>query len=258
MRSLPLASQELCGAIEGYHVKLKLKIYDDSQLNAFQRVDWLVHKLTTELHSSYWLDLFADESGTFPTVKEEYILSTSWHRALQIPNEAVAFDDKEHLFAKVVSQKDDSQAHTVWNPGSEFAFCDCSWSMQGNICKHILKVNMLCQHQKNYPSSLSYQSFRFVLQNLWRIPVDDSLMLDQSVAWAAQIHDKIQRLAELMTSNDISSVATNLPLKWVNQKMRTSARKPVDSPLALPAAPKRRAAAKKKSQKRKRLSRITY
>ncbi|KAK8691073.1 hypothetical protein V6N13_074594 [Hibiscus sabdariffa] len=56
MKSFPLASQETSGAIEAYHVKLKTKLFDDSHLGALQRVDWLVHKLTTELHSIYWLD----------------------------------------------------------------------------------------------------------------------------------------------------------------------------------------------------------
>ncbi|XP_020265056.1 uncharacterized protein LOC109840725 isoform X2 [Asparagus officinalis] len=235
MKSLPLASQESCGATEGYHVKLKLKIYDDSHLDALQRVDWLVHKLTTELHSSYWLDLYSDESGSFQTVKEEYILSTSWHRALHIPDDAVSFDDKEHLFAKVISQKDNTQSHIVWNPGSEFAFCDCSWSLQGNLCKHVIKT-----------------------------PVDDSLMLDQSMAWATQIQDKIERLTELMTSNNIANVANSLPLKWVSRKGRTSVGKPAEGPLALPAVPKsvlaqrKKSSNKKKTRKRKRLSRITY
>ncbi|XP_061375529.1 uncharacterized protein LOC133317678 [Gastrolobium bilobum] len=82
MRNFPLASQEASGALEAYHIKLKAKLFDDSHLGALQRVDWLVHKLTTELHSSYWLDCNADESDSFQNVKEEYIASTSWHRAL--------------------------------------------------------------------------------------------------------------------------------------------------------------------------------
>lgn len=259
IRSLPLASQESCGAIEGYHVKLKLKIYDDSHLGALQRVDWLVHKLTTELHSGYWLDLYADESGSFPVVKEEYISSTSWHRALQIPDDAVVFDDKEHLFAKVVSQKDSGHTCTVWNPGSEFALCDCSWSMQGNLCKHIIKVNMMCQHRKDYQPTLSYQSFEHVLLNLWRKPMDDSLSLDQSMAWARQAHDKIQRLVELTTSQDIAKVTKNLPLKWVCKKERTFVGRPADSTAVLSPTSKsdaQKSAARKKNRKRKRLSRI--
>ncbi|GJM91888.1 hypothetical protein PR202_ga08307 [Eleusine coracana subsp. coracana] len=139
IRNLALASQESCGAIEAYHLKLKAKAYDDLQLDALQRVDWLVHKLTTEVHSSYWLNLYADESGSFPEVKAEYIVSTSWQRALHIPDDAVLFDGKEPLSVKVASQKDASQMRTVWNAGSEFSLCDCSWSMQGNLCKHVIK-----------------------------------------------------------------------------------------------------------------------
>ncbi|RRT50122.1 hypothetical protein B296_00051941 [Ensete ventricosum] len=261
IKSLPLASQESCGAIEGYHVKLKLKVYDDSHLGALQRVDWLVHKLTTELHSGYWLDLYADESGSFPSVKEEYILSTSWHRALQVPDDAVTFDDKEHLFAKVLSQKDGGQERMVWNPGSEFALCDCSWSMQGNLCKHIIKVNLLCQHKKEFMRSLSHLSFQEVLLNLWRKPMDDSLSLDLSMSWVAQMQDKIQRLVELITSGDIAKVTNKLPLKWIGRRERTSVGKPTgSSTLSLRRTNKggvqKKAAARRKSRKRKRLSRI--
>ncbi|KAF5960311.1 hypothetical protein HYC85_001520 [Camellia sinensis] len=129
-RALSLASQEASGAIEAYHMKLKVKLYDDLHIGALQRVDWLMHKLITELHSSYWLDRLQ--------MKEEYIASNSWHRALQIPDSSIILNDKNHLFAKVVSQKDSSSTHLVWNLGSEFVFCDCSWSVQGNLCKHML------------------------------------------------------------------------------------------------------------------------
>ncbi|KAJ6929162.1 hypothetical protein NC652_013129 [Populus alba x Populus x berolinensis] len=48
---------------------------------------------------------FADESDSFQNVKEKYIESTSWSRALQIPD-SFTVDDKDHLFAKISSQKD--------------------------------------------------------------------------------------------------------------------------------------------------------
>ncbi|GMP26371.1 hypothetical protein CsSME_00002836 [Camellia sinensis var. sinensis] len=197
MRTLPLASQEASGAVEAYHVKLKVKLYDDSHLGALQRVDWLVHKLTAELHSSYWLNGYPDESDSFQNVKEEYIASTSWHQALQIPNSAVILDDKDHLFAKVVSQNDSSLTHPVWNPGSEFSFCDCSWSMQGNLCKHVMKVNMICENHQGHQASMSYQSFKEILMNLWKNPNDDSVGLDLSTAWTHQMLDQIQKLVEL-------------------------------------------------------------
>lgn len=253
MKSLPLASQEVSGAIEAYHLKLKQKLYDDSNLGALQRVDWLVHKLTTELHSNYWLERYADESDLFQTIKEEYISSTSWNRALQIPDTSVILDDNDCLFAKVVSQKDCSQTHLVWNPGSEFAFCDCSWSMLGNLCKHVIKVNMICHNSRGYRPSMSFQSFQHILMNLWWRPIDDSIALDQSMAWTNHMQEKIQRLFELNDSN-VSNVINNLPLKWVSKKGRTSIGRPAGSTLILPSSSK--ITVRKKSRKRKRLSRL--
>ncbi|GAV63536.1 hypothetical protein CFOL_v3_07054 [Cephalotus follicularis] len=257
MKTLPLASQEASGAIEAYHVKLKAKLFDDSHLGAFQRVDWLVHKLTTELHSSYWLDRYADESDSFQNVKEEYISSTSWHRALQIPDSAVTLDDKDHLFAKVLSQKDGSLTHVVWNPGSEFAFCDCAWSMQGNLCKHVIKVNMICENHQGYQPSMSMQSFKEIVMNLLKKPIDDSVALDQSVAWTHQILDQIKQLVELNSSNDIGTVVHRMPLKWVSKKVRTSVGIP-SSTLAFLSSSKstKNAVASRKNRKRKRLSRL--
>ncbi|XP_027182819.1 uncharacterized protein LOC113781149 [Coffea eugenioides] len=255
MRTLPLASQESSGAIEAYHVKLKVKLYDDSHLGAFQRVDWLVHKLTTELHSSYWLDRFADESDSFQNVKEEYLASTSWHRALQIPDTAVTLDDKDHPFAKVLSQRESTRTRIVWNPGSEFSLCDCEWSMQGNLCKHAIKVNMICENLRSYQPTLSFQSFQDILMNLQEKPLDDSIALDLSTAWAHQMLDQIQKLVELNSSGDISTVVNNMPLRWTTKKGRTSCGKPLTT-LALPSSSKNDAASRKRSRKRKRLSRI--
>lgn len=257
MRSLPLASQEASGAIEAYHVKMKVKLFDDSHLGALQRVDWLVHKLTTELHSSYWLDRYADECDAFQNVKDEYIASTSWHRALQIPDSAVSFGDKDHLFAKVLSQKDSGTMHLVWNPGSEFSFCDCAWSMQGNLCKHVVKVNMICESRQGYQPSMSSQSFKDVLMNLLKKPMDDSIALDRSMAWTMQMLDQIQNLVEVSSANDIRTVVNNLPLQWVSKKGRTSFGKPLTN-LTLPSASNdpRSTAARKKNRKRKRLSRL--
>ncbi|PON81986.1 Zinc finger, SWIM-type [Trema orientale] len=255
MRTLPLASQEASGAIEAYHVKLKIKLFDDSHLGALQRVDWLVHKLTTELHSSYWLDRYADESDSFQNVKEDYVASTSWHRALQIPDSAVTF--KDNLFAKVLSQKDGSTTHLVWNPGTEFAFCDCAWSMQGNLCKHVIKVNMICENKQDSQTSMSFQSFKGILLNLWKKPMDDSIELDHSMAWSHQMLDQIQKLVELNGSKDIGTIVKDLPLRWVSKQGRTHVGKPSPT-LALPSGSNGpgNAPARKKNRKRKRLSRL--
>jgi hypothetical protein len=257
MRNFPLASQEASGALEAYHVKLKAKLFDDSHLGALQRVDWLVHKLTTELHSSYWLDRFADESDSFQNVKEGYIASTSWHRALQISDSAVTLDDKDRLFAKVASQKDSSSTHIVWNPGSEFSFCDCSWSLQGNLCKHVIKVNMICENLKGFQPSMSFRSFEEVLMDLWRKPVDDSFGLDVSLAWTHQMLDQIQKLVELNNCTDIGTVVNNMPLKWVSKKGRTYIGKKSSISATRCGNPNTKSVAVyKKNRKRKRLSRL--
>uniref|UniRef100_A0A0E0EQM9 SWIM-type domain-containing protein n=1 Tax=Oryza meridionalis TaxID=40149 RepID=A0A0E0EQM9_9ORYZ len=259
IRSLPLASQESSGTIEAYHLKLKVKAYDDSQLDALQRVDWLVHKLTTELHSSYWLNLYADESGSFPEVKAEYIASTSWQRALQIPDDAVIFDDKEPFSAKVTSQKDTSQMWTVWNAGSEFSLCDCSWSMQGNLCKHIIKVNMMCGPRKDFQPSLSFQSFQRVLLDLWQKPMDDSFSLDLSVAWVMQMQERIQKVTQLATADGIAQVSNRLPIQWTNKKGRKVAAKRTSPLRVLPHSngTVQKDFTPKKSRKRKRLSTVS-
>ncbi|OEL30593.1 hypothetical protein BAE44_0008388 [Dichanthelium oligosanthes] len=254
-RNVPLASQESCGSIEGYHLKLKVKAYDDVQLDALQRLDWLVHKLTTEVHSSYWINLFADESGSFPEVKADYIVSTSWQRALQIPDDAVIFDDEEPLLTKVVSQKDTNQMRTVWNFGSEFSLCDCSWSMQGNLCKHVLKVNMMCGTRKDFQHSLSFQSFQHVLLGLWQKPLDDSFSLDLSVAWVMQMQERIQHVAELATFDGIAQVAGKLPVQWTKRSGRRRAAKRT-SPVVLSHSNDslQKDLTPKKSRKRNRVS----
>ncbi|KAK6921455.1 Zinc finger, SWIM-type [Dillenia turbinata] len=258
MKSLPLGSQEASGAIEAYHVKLKSSLYEDSHPSSLQRVDWLVHKLTTELHSGYWLDRIADDTDSFLDVREKYIASTSWHRALQISDDAVTVDDKNHLFAKVVSQNDSSITRLVWNPGSEFAFCDCKWSMQGNLCKHVIKVNMACETHQKYQPSMSFQSFKEILMTLQGKPMDDSLELDLSTAWTYQVLDQIQKLVELNDASDIGNVVNNMPLGWVSKKGRTTVGIP-SANLALPSSLKcssKKAVALKKNRKRKRLSRL--
>ena len=259
MKSLPLASQEASGAIEAYHVKLKMKLFDDSHLGALQRVDWLVHKLTTELHSSYWLDRYADESDSFQNIKEEYIASTSWHRALQIPDSAITLDEKDRLFAKVLSQKDGSVTRLVWNPGSEFAFCDCAWSLHGNLCKHVIKVNMICESKQDCQPSMSSRSFKEILMSLWKKPLDDSIGMDQAMAWTHLILDQIRELVELNGSKDIGTIVNDLPLRWVSKKLRTHVGKPLTT-LPFPSGSngtKKSIVPRKKNRKRKRLSRLS-
>lgn len=257
MRSVPLASQEAAGAVEAYHIKLKSKLYDDSHLGAFQRVDWLIHNLTAELHSSYWLDRYSDEHDTFKDVKETYIASTSWHRALQISDTAVCFRENNDFFAEVQSQKDNNVSRIVWNPGSEFAFCDCSWALQGNLCKHVIKVNMMCKIRQG-SGSMSFNSFRDLLTMLLRKPMDDSIEMDKAMAWTQQMLNQVQSLVEITSANDIGTVVNSFPLKWVSRKTRTSARKPSANSALISGSNSEDSndTAQRNHRKRKRLSKL--
>ena len=95
MRTLPLASQETCAAIEAYHSKLKSKMFNEVDIGAYQRTDWLVHKLTTEVHSYYWFDHFSEENDLCGYMRDGEHSSNSWHRALYIANSDVILNDKD-------------------------------------------------------------------------------------------------------------------------------------------------------------------
>ncbi|KAL4578918.1 hypothetical protein LXL04_015050 [Taraxacum kok-saghyz] len=255
IKTLPLASQETSGAIESYHVKLKLKLFDDSHLSgALERVDWLVHKLTTELHSAYWLDRYADESDSFQTVKDEYVNSTSWHRASKIPDSNIT--SLSPTIAKITSQNSQNSHHIVSNPGSEFAFCDCEWGLRGNICKHVVKVNAMCEGLEGYAGSLSFHSFQGLLVKMMVEKEDDSMEVDLSVAWLSQIYEQIRGLVELNKSTDIGTVVNGFGLKWKGKKGRTT----VGSSWTLAqtlAKSSGDVVVRKKIRKRKRLSRLS-
>jgi hypothetical protein len=108
----------------------------------------------------------------------------------------------------------------------------------------------------NQPS-MSYQSYKEIMMNLWKKPMDDSVSLDLSMAWTHHMLDQIQKLVELTSTSDIGTVVNNLPLKWVTKKVRTYVGKP-SSTLPLPSSSKgmKTAAVRKKNRKRKRLSRL--
>lgn len=197
MRTLPLANQEMHGAIEGYHARLKHKLLNELQSGACQRVDWLVHALTTEVHSYYWFEQYSEESGSFRAIRDELIVPSSWQRALQIPDGDVLLDEDDLCYVKVVCQSDRTQAYIVWNPGSEFAFCDCSWSRLGNLCKHVIKVNDICRNHHLARPSLALQTYRQIMLSLLQNPPDDPIVLDHAIVHATRMQHDIKGLTEL-------------------------------------------------------------
>lgn len=182
LKTLPLASQETCAAIESYHHQFKLRLLNEKDLSVYQRVDWLVDKLGTKVHSYYWLDEYTGKDDFARYRKDEWKSGlTSWSLAKQIPDSDVVLESR---CAKVTSQQNREKAHTVWNPGSEFALCECNWSRMGNLCEHVIKASQLYRSRGLAPSSISLFEYNRILINMLRCPPHDSLIRDHAVSLA--------------------------------------------------------------------------
>ncbi|XP_042490648.1 uncharacterized protein LOC122070532 [Macadamia integrifolia] len=200
VRTLPVANQEPYAAIEAYHLRMKSKLFTNLHAGSWHRIDWLVHLLTTEFHSLYWFDQYAEETGCFRNLRDEFFSNNSWYRALCIPDVDVMLDVEDLRLVKVISQSDRSLAYTIWNPGSEFAMCDCQWSRLGNLCKHVIKVGILCRNRQVARPSLAAQTYRQALLNLLQNPPDDPIVLDHAILHVTRLQQDIKGLEDLSNS----------------------------------------------------------
>ncbi|XP_057504762.1 uncharacterized protein LOC130788225 [Actinidia eriantha] len=200
IRTLPVASQEPYSAIEAYHLRLKTKVLNELHASCWQRVDWLIMTLTTEFHSSYWLDQYIEETGYFENLRDVSFSTNCWYQAIRIPDVDVLLDEENLQLAKVISQTDRTVVYTIWNPGSEFSLCDCPWSRLGNLCKHIVKVAILCKNRQVARPLLAAQVYRQALLNLLQNPPDDPLVLDHAILHATRLQQDIKGLEDLSNS----------------------------------------------------------
>lgn len=192
-----MADQEPYASIESYHLRLKSRVLSLLRANSHQRVDLLVHALTTQFHSFYWFDQYVVETGYFENLRDR---TYPWNQAVHIPDMDVLLDEENLQFAKVVSQADSSVAYTIWNPGSEFGLCDCSWSMVGNMCKHTIKVAIFCRSRQIARPLLSAQVYRDALLNLLQNLPDDPLVLEHAISHVTLIQQDIKSLEDLSNS----------------------------------------------------------
>ena len=200
IRTLPVASLEPYSAIEAYHLRLKTKVLNELHASCWQRVDWLIQTLTTEFHSSYWLDQYIEETGYFENLRDVSFSTNCWYQAMRIPDVDVLLDEENLQLAKVISQTDRTVAYTIWSPGSECSLCDCPWSRLGNLCKHIVKVAILCKNRQVARPLLAAQVYRQALLNLLQNPPDDPLVLDHAVLHATRLQQDIKGLEDLSNS----------------------------------------------------------
>lgn len=197
IRSHPVSTLEANAAIEAYHIRLKSKISKEQRNNSSPRVDRLIHTLTTQFHASYWLDQYSLETGYFGNLRDKSFLSNAWNEALHIPDVDVMLNEPNLQLAKVISQSKRNGEYTIWNPGSEFSFCDCSRSRMGNLCKHVIKVSLLCKRQQAARPLLAAQVYSDREQNLLHNPADKSIVFDHAILHSPSIHLKVKGLEDL-------------------------------------------------------------
>ncbi|KAM6543324.1 hypothetical protein CsatB_007771 [Cannabis sativa] len=210
IKSLPVSSPEPNAAIESYHLRLKLKLFDELHANSWARVDWLIHKLSTELHSLYWLDQYSIETGCFENLRDKSFSMNAWCQALNIPDVDVVLDEHNLQLAKVISQTDRNLAYSIWNPGSEFSLCNCPWSRLGNLCKHVIKVANLCKSRQVARPLLAAQVYRQTMLTLLQNTPDDPLVLDHAILHATRLQHDIKSLEELSNNGLLQPLPTDI------------------------------------------------
>ncbi|CAI9115714.1 OLC1v1016700C1 [Oldenlandia corymbosa var. corymbosa] len=147
LKSHPVASHETSSAMESYHNLLRLRLVNEKDNSVYERVDWLVHKLGTKVHSYFWLDEYSGKGDFARYRKDEWCSGvTVWRKSVKIPDADITMEDS---IARVVDQEGRSSIHIVQNPGSEFALCDCDWANAGNLCEHVIKTIKVYRDRKH-------------------------------------------------------------------------------------------------------------
>ncbi|KAL3502187.1 hypothetical protein ACH5RR_036636 [Cinchona calisaya] len=205
LKTLPLASQETSSAMELYHNQLKLRLFNEKDRNGYHRTDWLVDKLGTKVHSYFWLDEYSGKDDFARYRKDEWSSGlTAWQKSLKITDADVIMEGN---CTKVVDQEDRDAVHIIWNPGSEYALCDCNWANTGNLCEHVLKTVKFCRDKNYVLPSVSMFKYHQALVNMLHSPPFDSLVRDHAVSLAVwvkmQLNTQICQDSSWITSNSV-------------------------------------------------------
>ncbi|KAJ0265601.1 hypothetical protein HA466_0018560 [Hirschfeldia incana] len=185
LQTLPLASQEICAAMELYHYQMKCRLLNERDSDAYQRTDWLVDKLGTKVHSYFWLDEYTGKDDFARYWKEEWMSGlTSFRKALGIPDSDVVISGTS---AKVTDSCDGNEVHVVWSPSSSFGVCSCSWAEKGYICQHMIKLAQVRRGNKTDKESASLLQYYQTLVDLLHCPPRDSLFRDYAASLAVSV-----------------------------------------------------------------------
>jgi hypothetical protein len=106
-------------------------------------MDWLIHHLVGDVVTHYWYGRQLKEFSFVRNVKQEFIVVSTLIRAKEIPDNHVLLRPDGEDVALVASVNNKPKVWTVHSPDSNFAQCNCPISLQGMICKHIMKAFQL-------------------------------------------------------------------------------------------------------------------
>jgi hypothetical protein len=184
--------------MEFYHNQLKLRLLNEKDPGVYQRADWLVDKLGTKVHSYFWLDEYSGKDDFSRYWRDEWVSGlTSWRKALKIPDSDVVIEGR---CAKVADQLNQDKAYVVWNPGSQFGICNCSWAEMGNLCEHMIKVINICRKRGSTMPSISLLQYHKALIDMLHCPPHDSLIRDHAVSLAVCVQKQLNALVDLDSS----------------------------------------------------------
>ncbi|KAB2612003.1 hypothetical protein D8674_020035, partial [Pyrus ussuriensis x Pyrus communis] len=215
LQNLPLASQETSAAMEFYHSQLKLRLLNEKKPTVYKRVDWLVDKLVTKVHSYFWPDEYSEKDDFARYWKDEWASGlTSWCKALKIPDCNIVMGGTR---AKVIDELDQDNTYVVWNPGLQFGICNCRWAEMGNLCEHILIVINICQKRLSTPF-ISLLQYHKALIDMLHCPPHDSLIRDHAFS-SVFVQKQLSGLVNLESNNTTMDVASfaNRDQELVNQ-----------------------------------------
>ncbi|CAM6099313.1 unnamed protein product [Calypogeia fissa] len=140
-RKFKHANQDTNGGVERWHATLKLHLRTEKPFKLGRKVLWLVTTLVNELEHFYWCMSCMKWQRRIRNRKIENYVWEAILKARDIPDDDVAFFDESDT-AMVRSQTPPPQAewHVLENYGSEAFVCTCESSVQGNTCKHQMKI----------------------------------------------------------------------------------------------------------------------
>ncbi len=86
------------GSIEGYHQKIKARLFSDKQRVDYRRMDWLLYKLLEEVHSFYFVKQAQKKAGIVSNLKAEKAMLQVIGRAINIPDFHISHGDQDAAF----------------------------------------------------------------------------------------------------------------------------------------------------------------